>query len=547
MNYLALDIGGANLKLADGKGFSVSRPFPLWQQPERLSESLSTMFAEAPPAERLTVTMTGELADCFATKAEGVLAILDAVELAAADRKIAVYLCDGRLVELEVARGETLLAAASNWHVLAGFAGRFCGGKSGLLIDIGSTTADLIPIGPAGPQAVGRTDPERLVAGELVYTGVQRSPVCSVVRELSWRGESCPVAQEVFATTLDAYLLLGELAEDVDDFQTTDGKAHTRANALVRLARMICADVTMFSREDGKVAAEVIREAQLAQLEIAAKRVLGRMKSPPETIVVSGQGEFLARHLVKRLDFDGNVISLTQGQSVGLCPCFGRYSKREGWPVSRSLIRIVKVGGSLLELPDLADRLRRWLAIQTPAHHVLVAGGGRLVEQIRQWHALRPLSNVAAHWMCIDAMTVTAHMLHDRLPEIALIEDDRLLCQRVGFRDCTIFGPALWMRHGEPSIVGTKLPSSWEVTSDAIAGRLAVALDADELVLMKSSLPAESTSGELSALSTAGYVDPMLPRLAGELPPYRLVNLRGTPALEIGPFGGNCAGSHTGI
>ncbi len=196
--------------------------------------------------------------------------------------------------------------------------------------------------------------------------------------------------------------------------------------------------------------------------------------------------------------------------------------------MSRSLIRVVKVGGSLLDLPDLADRLRRWLAVQTPAHHVFVAGGGGLVDQIRQWHSVCPLSDVAAHWMCIDTMTVTAHLLHDRLPEIALIEDDRLLCQRVGHRDCTIFGPALWMRHSEPGIAGTRLPASWEVTSDAIAGRLAVALAADELVLMKSALPAASLSTELSSLAAAGYVDPMLARFAEELPPYRLVNLSGT-------------------
>jgi len=202
--------------------------------------------------------------------------------------------------------------------------------------------------------------------------------------------------------------------------------------------------------------------------------------------------------------------------------------------MSRSLIRVVKIGGSLFELPDLPDRLRRWLAAQTPAHHVLVAGGGRLVEQIRQWHSLRPLGEVAAHWMCIDAMTITAHLLHDRMPEIAIIEDDRLLCQRVGHRDCTIFGPALWMRHSEPGIAGTRLPASWEVTSDAIAGRLAIALAADELVLMKSASPVESDATELTALAAAGYVDPMLLHLVEELPPYRFVNLRETPLQKTG-------------
>lgn len=203
--------------------------------------------------------------------------------------------------------------------------------------------------------------------------------------------------------------------------------------------------------------------------------------------------------------------------------------------MSRTPIRVVKVGGSLLDLPDLADRLRNWLAEQSPAHHVLIVGGGPLVDQVRRWHAARPLTDVAAHWMCVDLMTVTAHLLHDRLPEFTLVEDDRLLCQRVGERDCTIFGPAQWMRHSEPDIPGTSLPASWEVTSDAIAGRMAVALDAEELVLMKSALPAESASLELCALSAAGYVDSILLQLAREIPPYRLVDLRALPPRECGP------------
>ncbi len=205
--------------------------------------------------------------------------------------------------------------------------------------------------------------------------------------------------------------------------------------------------------------------------------------------------------------------------------------------MSRSVIRVVKVGGSLMDLADLPDRLRAWLAIQTPAHHVLVAGGGTLVEQVRKWHTIRPFSNVAAHWMAIDAMTITAHMLHDRLPEIALIEDERLLCQRVGHRDCTIFGPAPWLRNGEPNIPGTQLSAGWETTSDAIAGRLAIALAADELVLMKSALPrplrAEPARPDLTTLAAEGYVDSMLARLASELPACRWVNLRGNPPQEI--------------
>ncbi|MBA4107201.1 MAG: hypothetical protein C0485_15760 [Pirellula sp.] len=196
------------------------------------------------------------------------------------------------------------------------------------------------------------------------------------------------------------------------------------------------------------------------------------------------------------------------------------------------MIRVVKVGGSLFDLPDLGERLREWLARQRPAHNVLIAGGGPLVEQIRTWHADEPIEDAAAHWMCVDLLTVTAHMLHAWMPEIPLVEDDCLLCQRVGEPGATIFGPAPWMRHSEPGLPGTWLPSSWETTSDSIAGRLAAALLADEFVLMKSALPRRKTSRELSALAAVGYIDSVLAQMAPELPSTRLVNLRALPPIE---------------
>ncbi|MDC0936778.1 hypothetical protein OAS39_10870 [Pirellulales bacterium] len=190
------------------------------------------------------------------------------------------------------------------------------------------------------------------------------------------------------------------------------------------------------------------------------------------------------------------------------------------------ILRVVKVGGSLFELPDLADRLRQWLQSEPAAHNVLIAGGGVLVEQIRALHAVRAIDNEASHWMCIDLMSVTAHLLHDRLPEVWLEEDDGQLCRRIGFQDCTIFGPARWLRHAEPRLPGYRLPIGWPTTSDAIAGRLAVVLGADELVLMKSASPPEGAAGDIAALARCGYVDDTLPHLAGELPPLRCVDLR---------------------
>ena len=192
------------------------------------------------------------------------------------------------------------------------------------------------------------------------------------------------------------------------------------------------------------------------------------------------------------------------------------------------MIRVVKVGGSLFDLPQLPQKLRVWLAAQPRAHNVLVPGGGPLVEQVRTWHKDAPIDEPAAHWMCVDLLTVTAHLLHAWLPEISVIEDDRLLYRRLGEDGATIFGPAPWMRHCEPGLPGCPLPSDWNTTSDSIAGRLAVALQADEFVLLKSELP-RTRGRELSSLAAAGYIDPILAQMSHELPATRLVNFRADP------------------
>ncbi len=311
MSWLGLDIGGANLKIADGRGYAQSAAFPLWKQPLRLSTALQRLLSSGPQADSLAVTMTGELADCFETKAEGVAAILAAVEEAAGGREVMVYLCDGRLVPVQAAMADVLLAAASNWHVLATFAARFSNGESSLLIDVGSTTCDLIPNDGSSPCASGKTDTERLVSGELVYTGVERSPVCAVISHLPWRDALCPVAQELFASTQDAYVVLGDLREDPENTSTADGRPRTKPNAHARLARAICADTTMFCWEDAERAAKRIRDAQVELLLRAVQNVLGKMPTPPSTIVLAGHGEFLIRNLIARLNIDAQMISLS--------------------------------------------------------------------------------------------------------------------------------------------------------------------------------------------------------------------------------------------
>lgn len=301
MAWLGLDIGGANLKAADGRGWAASRAFPLWQRPQELAPALAELLSAAPPVAALAVTMTGELADCYASKSEGVRAILAAVAAVAGQRPIRVYRVDGGWADLARACDQPLAVAAANWHALARFAARFAPVHGALLIDIGSTTCDLIPVAEGRPVALGTTDPERLVEGELVYTGVDRSPVCAIVRHLPWRGRSCPVAQELFATAADAYLLLGDIAEDARSSRgSADGRSWTRADAGSRLARAICADREMVDPASLQEMARAIAESQLQMIAESAGRVLGRLPGGAAAIL-SGAGEFLAARVARRL------------------------------------------------------------------------------------------------------------------------------------------------------------------------------------------------------------------------------------------------------
>jgi aspartokinase-like uncharacterized kinase len=189
----------------------------------------------------------------------------------------------------------------------------------------------------------------------------------------------------------------------------------------------------------------------------------------------------------------------------------------------------VKIGGSLFTTVAFSRKLTTWLSTEMAAHpdthFVLVAGGSKLVEAIREVDGSSPLDAETAHWICVDLMGVTAILLGAALPEIPLVEGFRDVENRLANSGATILSPCEFLRQMEPRCAGTRLVCDWSVTSDAIAGRLAVVMAADELVLIKSigaPVPQSSGIGDwLAALSARGFIDGFLPMLAQELPAVR--------------------------
>ncbi len=195
--------------------------------------------------------------------------------------------------------------------------------------------------------------------------------------------------------------------------------------------------------------------------------------------------------------------------------------------MSRPRVIVVKVGGSLLTSSDLPQRLTDWLAAQTSAfpdgHFVLIAGGGLWVDAIRDLDVGVLLGNEWAHWICVELMDVTAGLVGELLPGVCRVANFAELELRIVEPGITLLQPRQFVKEVEPTCDGIKLACNWSVTSDAIAGRLAIVLRADELVLLKSvSAPERIRSGAwLAQLAAAGYVDCFLPKLSKELPPLR--------------------------
>jgi probable H4MPT-linked C1 transfer pathway protein len=297
---LGWDVGGANLKAAriGGAGQSepevVERAFPLWREPQRLPGALAETAGRLGEARAMAVTMTAELADCFATKREGVAFVLGAFRSAFPGVRPWIYGVDGRFRSAEAALRRPHRVAAANWMASATLlARRF---PDTILLDVGSTTTDVIPIVAGRVRARGLTDPARLRSGELVYTGALRTPVCASVRWLPLRGRRCRVAAEHFAVAADVHLWLGRIEESDYTCETPDGRGRGRQEAAARLARMVCADLELLGPDDISALAGHVAQSQVRQIASGLRQVMRRLgPACPRLAILAGQGAFLAR------------------------------------------------------------------------------------------------------------------------------------------------------------------------------------------------------------------------------------------------------------
>ena len=169
------DVGGANIKAVrlecrdrKIKAFRAAiRPFEIWQNRDSLPMVLRDIGEELglEDHQSLAVTMTAELSDVFRVKRDGVCYVLNAFEQTFEKSPVYPFSLDGRFLSRDEARQSPLLCAATNWLTSALFIAAHH--PDCILMDIGSTTTDIIPIRGGRTNCRGRTDTQRLACGRI--------------------------------------------------------------------------------------------------------------------------------------------------------------------------------------------------------------------------------------------------------------------------------------------------------------------------------------------------------------------------------------------
>jgi probable H4MPT-linked C1 transfer pathway protein len=299
---IGLDVGGANTKAAvvdNGQHVRiVSEPYEVWTDldamPHVIADVVGRLGLDGAP---VALTTTAELVDVFPSKREGVLHVLEAARRALAGRPLQVMTTRGVLVGLDEARAAPLECAAANWVATALVVARAL--PDAILVDCGGTTTDLIPIAGGTVVAQGWTDVDRLLAGELVYTGALRTSVAAALSHVPIGGRPCPVTAELFAIAADAHLLRGNLAPEQCTCSFPDGRGTSPAEVRARLARVVCADPEQLADGDLEAIAAAVEEAQLGSITAALRRVAARLPAGVPVVAV-GVGAFLAREAAAR-------------------------------------------------------------------------------------------------------------------------------------------------------------------------------------------------------------------------------------------------------
>lgn len=301
------DVGGAHLKVVEATGAGrVSRviqvPCPLWEGLDPLHGSIDRVREQLDFSHAmLAITMTGELVDHFGSRKEGIDRIAETIGQRFKENEIVYFAGPEGLVRMNELGSLSAQVASANWLASGSYIATRL--KDALVIDIGSTTTDVISIRDHRVVNEGYTDSERLHARELVYCGVVRTPVFALCSAAQVGGRLIPLMNEYFANSADVYRLTGELPSCADAGGTPDGRGRDQASSAARLARMFGHDAATEQLDMWKAVAAYVREQQVQGiLDACRKQMLSTGLGLDAPVAGAGVGRFLVREISGRLN-----------------------------------------------------------------------------------------------------------------------------------------------------------------------------------------------------------------------------------------------------
>ena len=298
---IGIDVGGANLKIVNANGAHIHY-CPLWEHAQVTSILEKYVTSPDDPA---AVVMSGELADSFSNKMEGISFIVDAVKRAFP--RACFYGMDAKFHHRAVPQ-----LAAANW--LASAACLREEYPDSVLLDIGSTTADIIPLA-SFESLPGLTDLLRLQKGYLLYTGMLRGNVATLLQSVLINGVKTPVSSEYFAASADAHLVLNHISPDQYSCDTPDKKEKTKSASLRRLARVVCADLEEIGNQGAMQVAEQFWEVQRNLVCDQVRKVTA--ETGARQIIVAGIGAQLFSD-----ELDGTDLTKILGPVADALPAY---------------------------------------------------------------------------------------------------------------------------------------------------------------------------------------------------------------------------------
>lgn len=187
---------------------------------------------------------------------------------------------------------------------------------------------------------------------------------------------------------------------------------------------------------------------------------------------------------------------------------------------------VYKLGGSLLDLPDLASRLSAVIQHNPETRPLLIVGGGETVDRVRNWDRIHHLGEERSHQLALQAMVFNALFLQKILPDSRLITTRSEAVSVWKSSMIPILNSLAFLRTEEQGNA-SPLPHHWDVTSDSIAAWVTLNWPTDGLVLLKSvDRPFSLAEDQSKPIAGSGVVDAYFSHLATRLPYLEWINLR---------------------